>query len=188
MLPFMITVCMLAIGSTALNCKGHFVYPALAPIILNICLIAGAGLVAPALATTDEGKFYVVGACVVAAGLLQLTGVCWVLARAKLFEFPKLKPILPEVYRVGKLFLPMLIPLGILQFSAFADQTIALKFSGDSMPLKDGVVRSLQAAMRLYTLPLAARDSDQHCSLSAAWSLRIARRQTHACRDDKPRA
>lgn len=41
-LPFMLTICTLALGSAALNCKGHFAYPAFAPILLNISLIGGA--------------------------------------------------------------------------------------------------------------------------------------------------
>jgi hypothetical protein len=32
MLPFMVLVCMLALSSAALNCRGHFAYPAAAPI------------------------------------------------------------------------------------------------------------------------------------------------------------
>ena len=154
MLPFMITICMLAVCSTALNCKGHFVYPALAPIILNICLIVGAGFIAPWLGDSDESKFYILGACVVIAGVIQLIGAYWMLARVNLSAIPKLKPILPEIFAIAKQMLPMMIPLGILQFSAFADQTIALAFSGEGLPLEPGVVRNLQAAMRLYTLPL----------------------------------
>ena len=39
LLPFMFTICLLALGSAALNCKGDFVYPAFAPIMLNIALL-----------------------------------------------------------------------------------------------------------------------------------------------------
>ena len=41
-MPFMFTICMLALTAAALNCKGRFAYPAFAPIILNIFLIAAA--------------------------------------------------------------------------------------------------------------------------------------------------
>ena len=41
-LPFMFTVCLLALGAAALNCRKHFAYPAFAPILLNIFMIAAA--------------------------------------------------------------------------------------------------------------------------------------------------
>ena len=42
MLPFMVSICMLALGSAALNCRAHFFYPVFAPVVLNICIISAA--------------------------------------------------------------------------------------------------------------------------------------------------
>ena len=158
MLPFMVTVCLLALGSAALNCKGHFAYPAFAPILLNVVLIVAACWVAPAAAETDKGQFFIIAAALVTAGILQLAGVIWLLSRMRLAAVPSLRPVLPEVKRMVRLMAPMLVPLSVLQFSAFADRVIALVFTQSSahpdFPLTAGVVRCLYAAGRLFQLPL----------------------------------
>ncbi len=155
MMPFMITVCLLALGSAALQCKGHFAYPAFAPIMLNVCLIIGARVFAPALADTTQGQFAVVVLSLLAAGVLQVVGVAWLLRRAGLLALPTIRPVLPEMRRILKFMLPMLIPMSILQLSTFADRAIALQFSGETgEPLLPGLVRCLYAAARLYMLPL----------------------------------
>ncbi len=154
MLPFMFTICLLALGSAALNCKGHFAYPAFAPIILNVVLIVTAVVIAPATADTEAGKFFVIAGGLLAAGLIQLIGVVWLLKRVNLAVVPTLWPIRPPVRRIARLMLPMFVPLGVIQMSAFADRLIALVFSGEGMPLSPGVVRCLYAANRMYNLPL----------------------------------
>jgi putative peptidoglycan lipid II flippase len=155
MMPFMVTVCLLALGSAALNCRGRFWYPAFAPILLNAGLIVAARFVAPAITEDGQVQFYIIGLGLVAAGLAQLIGVVWMLARAGLAVVPKLRPVLAETRRVARYMGPMLIPLGVLQFSAFADRFIALAFTvGEGSALQPGVVRCLYAAARLYMLPL----------------------------------
>ncbi|MHC4983057.1 MAG: murein biosynthesis integral membrane protein MurJ [Planctomycetota bacterium] len=158
MLPFMFTICLLALGSAALNCKGHFAYPAFAPILLNVALIVTAYWIAPALARGEAGRFAVIAVSLVAAGVVQLIGVIWLLRKMSLPVMLKLRPVLPEVKQMAKLMAPMIIPLSVLQFSAFADRIIALAFAGPAenpyTPLRDGVVRCLYAAGRLYQLPL----------------------------------
>ena len=158
MLPFMFTVCLLALGAAALQCRGRFAYPAAAPILLNLGLIAGAKLAAPALARTDAGRFFVIAAALVITGVVQLAGVVWVLRRAGLAVVPHLRPVLPEVKRIAALMGPMLIPLSIPQLSALADRLIAWSFTATpahpSFPLSPGVVRCQYAASRLYNFPL----------------------------------
>ena len=154
MLPFMVTVCLLALGSAALNCRGHFAYPAFAPILLNIGLIAAAWWVAPALGRTDEGQFLVIAVALSVTGVVQLVGVIWLLRRYSLLAAPKLTPLLPEIKRTIALMGPMLIPLSVLQFSAFADTIITLALTGPGLPLQPGVVRCHYAAGRLYQLPM----------------------------------
>ncbi|MCD4825443.1 MAG: murein biosynthesis integral membrane protein MurJ [Phycisphaerae bacterium] len=159
MMPFMITICLLALGSAALNCRGHFAYPAAAPIILNIGLIVGAKWIAPAVTDQPREQFVVVALSLLAAGLAQAIGVVWLLHRAKLAAMATIRPILPETKRIAKLMAPMMIPLSVLQFSAFADRLIALLFTAPehapgTAPLAHGAVRCLYAAARLYMLPM----------------------------------
>ena len=66
-MPFVFTICLLALGSAALNCKGRFAYPAFAPIVLNVFLIAAAlGAKRWFLGASWEGLF-VLSAAVAAA-------------------------------------------------------------------------------------------------------------------------
>ena len=157
MMPFMVTVCMLALGSAALNCRGHFAYPAFAPIILNITLIVTA-LLAGRFVQSEIHQFHLIAAGLIVAGAAQLVGVVWLLKRARLAAMPTLRPLMPETKRVIRLMAPMMIPLSVLQLSAFADRLIALLLTADArspdLPLADGVVRCLYAANRLYQLPL----------------------------------
>ncbi len=185
MLPFMFTVCMLALGSAALNCRGHFAYPALSPIILNVVLIIAAAWVAPALAKTDVNQFFVIACSLILAGVVQLLGVVLLLRRAGLTLFagwPSLA-MLPETRKVGSLMAPMFIPLGILQFSAFADRLIALIFTApspeSSLPLASGVVRCIYVANRMFQLPLGV------LAISIA-TVVFPLFSRFAARDDKP--
>jgi putative peptidoglycan lipid II flippase len=50
MLPFMLFICLLALLSSILNCVGSFVPAALAPVILNLCMIAALAWAGPAVA------------------------------------------------------------------------------------------------------------------------------------------
>ncbi len=185
MLPFMFTVCMLALGSAALNCRGHFAYPAFAPIILNVTLIIAAGWVAPKVASTDINMFYVIACSLVVAGIIQLAGVIFLLRRANLtlMAITRLRPLLPETRKMGRLMAQMIIPLSILQFSAFADRLIALLFTATpehpSFPLAAGVVRCLYASNRLFQLPLGV------LAISIA-TVVFPLFSRFAARDDKP--
>jgi len=166
-LPFMITICLLALGSAGLNCKGHFAYPAFAPIILNVFLIAGAGTV---LALGGKGQswgLFALCGSVLAAGVVQLIGVIWLLRRVNLAALPTIRPLLAETRRIAALTIPMMIPMGLTQLSSLfesfyawfmtATQTNpALTMLGHTFarPLEPGVVTCLYAAERLYNFPL----------------------------------
>ncbi len=166
-MPFVFTICLLALGSAALNCKGRFAYPAFAPIVLNVFLIAAAlGAKRWFLGASWEGLF-VLSAAVAAAGVVQLIGVVWMLRVVGLSVVPRLRPLLPEVRRMAKLLLPMLVPLGVVQFSSFFDSFYAWVMTGTEQaptleffgliihkPLENGVVTHLYAAERMYNFPL----------------------------------
>jgi len=167
MLPFMFTICLLALGSAALNCRGHFAYPAFAPIVLNVCLIAAAVFARARFAADDRAALTLLSAAVIFAGVVQLAGVVWLLRTVDLAVVPRLRPLLREVRRIARLVLPMTVPLGVMQFSAFFDRIYAwfmtateaaprLELFGGSIarPLAPGVVTCLYAANRMYQFPL----------------------------------
>ena len=169
-LPFTFTVCLMALGSAALNCRGHFAYPAFTPVLLNVVLIAAAAVVHVVYPHGQVQGLYLLGWAVVVAGILQLVGVVWLLRSVDLAVIPKLRPILEPVRRIGRLALPMMIPLGIVQFSAFFDRVYALWITGAGggpeaktfqlfgatidKPFGPGVVTCVYVAARIYMFPL----------------------------------
>ena len=81
---------------------------------------------------------------------------------------PTLRPVLPPVRRIAALTLPMIIPIGILQFSAFFDRIYAKVLSARpdadvleifgwriTKPLSEGVITCFDSANRLYQFPMA---------------------------------
>ena len=200
-LPFMVTVCLLALASAALNCKGHFAYPAFAPVILNVALIAAAAVVHLGGLGSDWQGLFVLSASVIVAGVVQLAGVYWLLRAAKLASLPSLRPLLPQTRRIARLMLPMLIPLGLLQFSAFFDRLYALVMTATAesptlsllgwsidRPLAPGVVTCLYAANRLYQFPLGVLAISVATAVFPLFSRYAASNDTPGLRDATNRA
>jgi putative peptidoglycan lipid II flippase len=158
MLPFAIFICLLALCSAALNAKGHFAYPAAAPILLNVGLIFTAVVLAPAIAAGDVGRFRVVGAALVACSVAQLAGAIWLLRRSGLGGRWHVRPMLPEMRQIAWRMLPTMLPLGLVQIGDQLMRIIALALTRTEaapwLPLLPGVVRGQYLSGRLYQLPL----------------------------------
>lgn len=201
-LPFMFTICMLALGSAGLQCKGKFAYPAFAPILLNIFLIAGVFLARMFVlddSATDAqttNAFFILCGCVIVAGVIQILGVLWCLKSVGLAVVPKLKPVLTETKRMGTLFVPMLVPLGVVQISSFFDGFFALfvtateKFPTLNLfgmeiqkPLQSGVVTQLYTAERLYNFPLGILAISLATAVFPLFSRYASRNDTDGLRD-----
>ncbi len=203
MMPFMITICLVALGSAALNCRGHFVYPAAAPIIMNVVLILFAALLTP-LAESLHAKLTILAIGMPITGVLQLAALIWVLRAHKLPIAPRLRPMQPGLRKVITSMAPMMIPLGVLQINALLDKVIALTFSGDpgstitlvgwtlKKPLEAGAVTWMNFGERLFQFPMgvlaislatamfplfsryAARGDDANLKLSVNRAMRLA--------------
>lgn len=167
MLPFMVTVCLLALASAALNCRGHFSYPAATPIILNLVIIAAAWLVAPLWKGDVASQLVVVSISVTLAGIIQFAGVFWLLKRAGLGWRWKLRPVEPGIKSILHLMAPILIGLGFLQFAELLESVMAwvlrydplsptLSFLGMTVvkPLSQGVLPRIDNARYLYQFPM----------------------------------
>ncbi len=199
--PFMFFICLLALGSAALNCKGHFAYPAFAPILLNVIMIAAALSGHLLFPPEHEGSLYLLAGAVVVAGVVELAGVLWLLRRVDLAVMPTLRPVLAEVKRIARLVLPMMIPLGVMQFSAFFDrfyawamtqmpgrETFFLFGAEIHKPLTTGVVTRLYAANRLYQFPMGILGISLATVVFPLFSRYAARNDLAALRDTTNRA
>ncbi len=167
MYPYMFTVCLLALCSAALNARGHFVFPAFAPIIFNIFGIVAAWWLAPLLKENLQHQLVLVAFSVVVAGVVQLAAVLWLFRKFGLFLRPRLKPVEPGIGQIVKLITPILIGLGFLQFSEFFQDIIAWNLTVTKLsstinifgwpitrPLTEGVIVRVGAARAFYQFPM----------------------------------
>ena len=167
MFPYMVTVCLLALGSAALNCRGHFAFPAAAPIIFNIIGIIAAWWIAPVLKGNLTGQLVIVAVSVIAAGVVQLIAVLWLLRRSGFSILPRLTPIEPGIKQILKLLLPILLGLGFLQISELLQTIISWNLTATTdapdisifgwvlhRPLTPGVITRVNAARALYQFPM----------------------------------
>ncbi|MFH1748866.1 MAG: murein biosynthesis integral membrane protein MurJ [Planctomycetota bacterium] len=169
MLPFMLTVCVLALFSAILNCVGSFVPAALAPVLLNLCMIAGIAWLGPAISPEDpNGQIYVVALTVVAAGVLQ---IAFILVVLRLNNVPlgwRFEPRDPTVRQMLHLLVPVALGQGVLAFGVFLDAgictllthktgtptTMSLLGGEIAYPLEEGALSAITCAQRLYQFPL----------------------------------
>ena len=165
--PYMVTVCLLAMGSAALNCRGHFAFPAAAPIIFNIVGIIAAWWIAPMLKKNLPGQLMIVAISVTAAGVIQLIAVLWLLHKSGFSVRMRLKPVEPGIKLMVKLLMPVLLGLGFLQISELVATAIAWNLTATARsadmnifgwiihrPLTEGVIIRVNAARALYQFPM----------------------------------
>lgn len=168
MLPFMLTVCLLALYGSVLNCLNSFLAPAAAPVLLNLVMIAAILGSANLDSRTAEQRAFVVAISVPAAGVLQLLGIGWVLRRRGLRIGWELKPRDTQVRGLVAMMGPVLLGQGALLLSTFLDvQICALLTRTDprqptaqwfglslTYPLEAGALSAVTVAQRLYQFPL----------------------------------
>ncbi len=168
LLPYLMLICLAAQLSATLHAMQHFAVPALAPIVLNVCWLAAAWLVAPYLAPNQAAQAYVIAVSVLVAGVLQVAVQVPVLWRLG-FRFHYHWPAAREgMRRVGRALTPMLFGLAITQINTFFDSVIAwgmarapdgperIHWLADLIryPLDQGAAAALYYGERMYHFPL----------------------------------
>lgn len=177
MMPYLMCMSLAALFSGVLNAYGRFAMPALAPVWLNVCLIAAALWYAPSVQSLAIAVFF--------AGLIQLGFLLPSILRMGLMPRPRWGWRDPQVRRIVVLMLPILIGASISQLSLLVDSIIA------SFLPQAGSVSWLWYADRLMEFPLgifsvaiatvilpnlarsfAARD-EQSFTATLDWALRL---------------
>jgi putative peptidoglycan lipid II flippase len=182
-LPYMILICMVAVIAGLLNVHKHFATPALAPVIMNICIIAGAFGAAwffpiKTGSNTDNLSYsidepaikqlFTLAVAIIIAGLLEFAVQLPALRKSGV-TLSFAWEIYSQPFRKIIIFMaPMVIGLSVTQINTLADDLIAWFFSGSSekgtfflflghqikYPLWRGSVSCLNFAQHLYQLPL----------------------------------
>jgi putative peptidoglycan lipid II flippase len=169
MLPFMLFICLLALLSSILNCVGSFVPAALAPILLNLCMIAGIAWLGPRLYPGQPQKqVYIVALTVLAAGVLQLVAILPALKANGIRLGWRLDTHDPTVRHMLRLLGPVALGQGVLAFGVFLDAQICAMLThvqdtpatasffglAFTYPLSEGALSAVTYAQRLYQFPL----------------------------------
>lgn len=168
MMPFMISICLLALLSSILNCLDHFTVPALMPIVLNVMSIVGVLFVGPMIGKPLERQIYGVALSVLAASVLQLLLILPIL-KSNGVKMPwSLDYRHPDLRRISRMFFPVIIGQGVLLFSVFFDAQICTFLTHEpespatftlfglvlKYPLHEGALSAVNNAQRLYQFPL----------------------------------
>lgn len=168
MMPFMISICLLALFAAILNVVGSFVPGALAPVVLNVCMIAALLGVGAALGGAPlEQQVWWIALSVLIAGVLQLLMLAPALRAHGVRVAWKLDAADPTVRRMLRLMPPVALGQGVLAFGVFLDAQICILLTrtagapptigwlgGVAYPLHEGALSALTYAQRLYQFPL----------------------------------
>ena len=119
--PFLLFVSLTALAAGVLNSFHRFGLPALAPVILNLCMIGGALWLAPRL----QVPIMAMGWAVLAAGVLQLLFLLPALAKLGLLSMPSWGWGHAGVRKVVRLMVPTLFGSSVAQINLLLDTWIA---------------------------------------------------------------
>jgi len=141
--PYIIFVGILALVMGILNSLGHFAVPALAPVFLNLAMIAAVFFVSPEMTEPTHG----LALGVLIGGMLQLVLQVPVLAKRGIRLLCKPPFRHPGLKRVGRLMLPTVLGAAVYQVNVLVGTLLASL-------LPQGSVSYLYYADRLVQFPL----------------------------------
>lgn len=167
--PFMLTVCLVALFSSVLNCVGSFVPAALVSIVLNVVMIAAIVWAGPAIGGTDlRSQMHVVAWSVPLAGVLQILFLLPAL-RAKGVPLGwKIDLSDREVRSMLARLGPVALGQGAILVSTYLDTQTCIMLTGlkdratsahvfgfsFEYPLMEGALSCVTVAQRLYQFPM----------------------------------
>ncbi len=155
MFPYLGLISLAGLCAAVLNTYQRFAVPAMAPVLLNLSMIAAAWLLGPWLGSQGVEPIYAMAAGVLLGGVLQLGLQGWALARLGRFpDFGLTWTRFRAAYKdestrsVLRLMLPVLFGVGVSQISLLINTQIASR-------LATGSVTWLSNADRLMEFPTA---------------------------------
>ena len=167
LMPYMLLICMAGLYAAALNGVQHFVYPALAPVLLNLVWLGG-GLFAATQLTTGPDEVRIISIVILGGGVLQLGMLMHKLAQfsIRLEWKPNAKTTKDTTEQTSKVFRtmgPVLLGLSISQINGLVDSALAWGLSSGNLDgikilarfqLPEGTAGALYLGQRLFQFPL----------------------------------
>lgn len=171
MLPYVILICLVAAAGGVLNVHKKFFSVAIAPVILNICLIISFYLIYTQASkeVVSIDTLYICALAVLVAGVIQLGMQLWPMKKLGIVLVPLWETKGKAFKKIKSLMVPMVIGLSVVQVNVLFDTILtytlmATPTSGDTFvcfgktivyPVAYGGVAQLHIAQRLYQFPLA---------------------------------
>lgn len=143
MFPYIFFVGLVALCMGFLNVLGHFAAPALAPVMLNLAMIASVFLISPYFTEPVMG----LGVGVLVGGALQLVLQVPFVIKKGLFFWKKANLRHPGLKKIGRLMLPTVFGAAVYQINILIGTLLASL-------LPEGSVSYLYYADRLVQFPL----------------------------------
>jgi len=140
-MPYVVPICAAAVMMAFLNAHGRFAPSAVSPVLLNIALITAA-LLRPTV--------WSLAVAVLVGGALQFAVQFVAARRLGLPARPEVELADPDLHRVGRALLPVVLGFAVFQINVLMDRLIAWVLVPG-----DGAVGSLFLGNRLMQLPLA---------------------------------
>lgn len=148
--PFLLFVSLTALSAGALNSFQRFGWPAFTPIILNLCMIAGAlwG------SKFTHPPILAMGWAILAAGVLQLLFQLPQLAKLDLLALPRWGWNHPDVRKVMRLMVPTLLGSSVAQVNLLFDTFIAAMLVHGSQSWLSTADRFLEFPLGVFGIAL----------------------------------
>ena len=196
MLPYLVLICLAAQVGAVLHALGHFTWPALLPVLLNVVWIAAIWFLAPQFASPTQ-QINALAGCIVVTGLLQLVAPLPTLWRLGFRYDRHWQSARQKVTEMTRVMLPVLVGLSVTQLNTLCDSLIAWGFSrpvGDAAttalfgvfdyPLRSGTASALYFGQRMYQFPLGVFGAALGTVLFPLLSRHAERGQLDRLRDD----
>lgn len=183
MLPYMISICIVAMLAGILNVHRHFASPAAAPIVLNIFIISSILFTGWALKIEAEQQVFFVAAAVLLAGIAQIAIQIPSLRASGVSIRPGWHVHSEPFKKILILMGPMILGLTATQINTFLDDIIALSFMNErGNPLSFGAISYLYYSQRLYQFPLGVLGISLATAIFPVMSSDAARKDFDALR------
>ena len=148
--PFLLFVSLTALAGGVLNSFHRFALPALAPVILNLCMIASALWLAPHL----HVPILALGWAVLVAGVLQLLFLLPALRGLNLLALPRWGWHHPPVRRIMRLMIPTLFGSSIAQLNLLLDTVVISLLATGSQTWMYQATRFLELPLGVFGVAL----------------------------------
>lgn len=148
--PYLLFVSLTALAGGVLNSFQRFALPALAPVILNLCMIAGALWLAPQL----HVPILALGWAVLIAGVLQLLFLLPALRDLNLLTLPRWGWNHPQVRKILRLMIPTLFGSSIAQLNLLLDTVVISLLATGSQTWMYQATRFLELPLGVFGVAL----------------------------------